>query len=100
MESGVSFSGDPGLERALEQVRSNHEEAEKFAADPEHYLQSKGVDTEGMKFQAAQGDLSDADLELAAGGAAAPTACASVGGGGIIAGCASVGDSPGATEMA
>jgi hypothetical protein len=85
---------DQRLKDALEQVRSSREEAEKFAADPEHYLQAKGVDTEGLKFgQADSGDLSDADLELAAGGMK-PTVCTSVGGttGVGVTVCSSVGD--------
>lgn len=74
------------LEQALEQVRSNHDEAVRFAADPEGYLRAKGINTEGMKFGPAKAVLSDglseAELEQVAGGALqAPVAgiCGSVG---------------------
>lgn len=84
---------DKRLQEALEQVRNSREAAEKFAADPEHYLQSQGVDTEGLKFGETSGELSDSDLELAAGGLA-PTVCTSVGGttGVGVTVCSSVGD--------
>lgn len=54
------------LEHALEAVREDREEAVKFSLDPESYLKAKGVNTEGMKFGPAE--LSDAELEHAAGG--------------------------------
>jgi hypothetical protein len=79
-QEGQIFSTDPNLERALEMVRADHHEAEKFAADPEHYLQSKGVKTEGLKFS---GELADDELESVSGGMAAAekqlTICGSVG---------------------
>jgi hypothetical protein len=83
---------DKRLQDALEQVRTSRDEAEKFTADPEAYLQSKGVDTEGLKFAPiTAGDLSDEELELAAGG---KTVCTSVGGttGVGVTVCSSVGD--------
>jgi len=84
---------DKRLQDALEQVRNSREDAEKFAADPAAFLQSKGVDTDGLKFGQTTGELSDADLELAAGGMMAPTICTSVGGGAGVVVCESVGDS-------
>jgi hypothetical protein len=74
------YATDPNLERALEMVRSDHQEAEKFVADPEQYLRSKGINTEGLKFQ---GELADEDLEQVAGGnfEAQRAICGGVGGG-------------------
>jgi hypothetical protein len=77
MESGKLISGDKRLEQALEKVRTSPKEAEKFAADPEGYLQNKGVDTTGLKFGARDPELSDSDLEAVAGGQMA--ICGSVG---------------------
>lgn len=76
------------LEHALEQVRTDHEEAVKFSTDPEGYLKAKGIDTEGMKFGPAE--LSDAALEQVAGGMARDVVgiCGSVG----CVGCITVGD--------
>lgn len=65
------------LEKALEKVRTNHEEAVKFATDPEGYLAAKGINTEGMKFGPAE--LTDDQLDSVAGGAAAAGICGSVG---------------------
>lgn len=82
---------DKRLQEALEQVRSNQEEAQKFTADPEAYLQARGVDTSDLRFgETSSGELSDADLELAAGGR--PTVCTSVGAGEGVIACTSVGD--------
>jgi hypothetical protein len=79
--------GDKRLEQALEQVRTHRDEAEKFAADPQAYLQNKGVDTKGLRLG---GELSEGDLEHVAGGVAlAPSICASVG----CVVCVTVGDS-------
>ncbi len=67
------------LEQALEQVRANREEATKFAADPEAYLKSKGIATDGLKFGPGA-QLSEAELEQVAGGALAQAGiCGSVG---------------------
>lgn len=83
---------DKRLQEALEVVRNSREEAAKFKADPEGYLQSQGVDTEGLKFgQVVSGELSDAELELAAGGMA-PQVCVSTGAGVPVQVCTSVGD--------
>jgi hypothetical protein len=81
-------SSDKRLELALEHVRSSREEAEKFAADPQAYLRSQGVETGGLKFSAPE--LSDADLQQVAGGSAEDfsTVCGSVG----CVGCVSVGN--------
>lgn len=68
MENGKFVSSDKGLERALEQVRTNRDEAAKFAADPQAYLGSRGVSTEGLRFGGAA-ELSEAELEQVAGGA-------------------------------
>jgi hypothetical protein len=94
MEKVNLSASNPGLEVALEQVRANREEAEKFVADPESYLRSKGVNTDELKFRQTD-ELSDSDLEAAAGGAMAPCACSSVGAGGIVSGCGSIGDCAG-----
>lgn len=84
---------DKRLQEALEVVRNSREEAAKFKADPEGYLQSKGVDTEDLKFGQviSSGELSDAELELAAGGMA-PQVCVSTGAGVPVQVCTSVGD--------
>lgn len=84
MEGGKFVSSDKKLEAVLEQVRSDRAEAEKFAANPQAYLQAKGVSTEGMRFT-GNGELSEKELETVAGGAG--SICASVG---CIA-CATVG---------
>lgn len=65
MQETQLYSSDPNLERALEVVRGDHEEAKKFVTDPEGYLQSKGINTEGLKFQ---GELAEDELELVSGG--------------------------------
>ena len=66
-------SSNKPLEYALEQVRTNPEEAAKFASDPEGYLHSKGVSTEGLHF----GELEDSELDHVSGGRSV-----AVGGGG------------------
>ena len=84
---------DKKLQETLELVRSNREESAKFVADPEAYLQSKGVDTEGLKFgHVMTEELSEAELELAAGGMLAKQVCTSVGAGVPVQVCTSVGD--------
>jgi len=91
----MSTMDDKSLQEALEQVRSSHEEAQKFTADPEAYLQARGVDTTELKFgDVASGELSDADLEHAAGGqqSVASITCTSVGAGEGVIVCSSVGD--------
>jgi len=77
-------SSDKTLELALEHVRANPSAAAKFAADPQAYLKSQGVETTGLRFGSAE--LSDDDLQHVAGGADA-TICGSVG----CVACASVG---------
>ncbi|MEO1367060.1 MAG: hypothetical protein AAFX50_07755 [Acidobacteriota bacterium] len=71
----------PDLQTALVGVRSNQEEAAKFVADPQAYLEAKGVDTEGLNMHT--GELTDAELEQVAGGrqiaADAISICGSVG---------------------
>lgn len=87
----MSRMDDKSLQSALETVRSSKEEAEKFAADPEAYLAAQGIDTEGLRFgDVEDGELSEADLELAAGGK--PIVCTSVGTGVGVTACSSVGD--------
>jgi hypothetical protein len=77
---GKIVSSDKRLEQALESVRSSKQEAERFAADPEAYLESKGVETDHLRFG---GELSESEMELVAGGMAAAaraiSVCASVG---------------------
>jgi hypothetical protein len=69
-------SNDKRLDDALEEVRTNREEADKFAADPQGYLTSKGVDTKGLHFGGPE--LTEEDLEHVAGGVARQI-CGSVG---------------------
>jgi hypothetical protein len=89
MHAGEIRPGDKTLEEALETVRATPGEARKFASDPEGYLKSKGVATEGLRIGMSQGELTDQALDAVAGGAmAAPTICGSVGY--IV--CGSVGD--------
>lgn len=82
MHDAQIYASDPNLEKVLEAVRADHEEAKKFAADPEQYLMSKGINTEGLKFQQ---ELSPDELELVSGGFEAEmpslTVCGGVGGG-------------------
>jgi hypothetical protein len=60
---------DKRLQEVLEQVRTSRQEAEDFVSDPQAYLQRKGVDTSGLRLaQHASGELSDADLDVVAGG--------------------------------
>ena len=77
--------GDKSLERALETVRTNSDEARKFATDPEAYLKGKGISTDGLKFGVTHGELSEEQLDTVAGGI---TICGSVGA--VV--CASVGN--------
>jgi hypothetical protein len=56
------------LESALGQLRSDPSAAARFVNDPEAYLKSAGVDTDGLKFESGKSELSDADLEQVAGG--------------------------------
>lgn len=87
----MSAMDDKSLQAALEVVRTDREEAKKFTADPEAYLQARGVDTAELRFgETSSEELSDADLELAAGGAR--TVCTSVGAGEGVMVCTSVGD--------
>lgn len=89
MHAGEIRPGDKTLEEALEKVRATPGEARKFASDPEGYLKSKGVATEGLRIGMSQGELTDQALDAVAGGAMqAPTICGSVGY--IV--CGSVGD--------
>jgi hypothetical protein len=82
MQDAQIYASDPNLEKVLETVRADHEEAKKFAADPEQYLTSKGINTEGLKFQP---ELSLDELELVSGGLESEmpslTVCGGVGGG-------------------
>ena len=87
MHAGDIKPGDKTLEQALETVRTTPAEARKFASDPEGYLKSKGVATDGLRIGISQGELTDQALDAVAGGT--PTVCASVGA--IV--CGSVGDS-------
>jgi len=79
MNAGDIRPGDTALEHALETVRATPGEARKFAADPEGYLKSKGVVTDGLRIATTQGELSDQALESVAGGVS--TVCASIGAG-------------------
>ena len=83
MQDAQIYASDPNLEKVLEAVRADHEEAKKFAADPEQYLTGKGIDTEGLKFQP---ELSHEELEVVSGGGfesemPSLTVCGGVGGG-------------------
>ena len=81
--------GDTTLTKALETVRATPGEARKFAADPEGYLKSKGVVTDGLRIGMSQGELTDQSLDAVAGGTKTPIhICGSVG----VVVCASVGD--------
>lgn len=73
-------SGNAKLQQALETVRTNPQESEKFAKDPKGYLNGKGVDTSHLHFGAA-------GAPATAARAAAAAVCVSVG---CIA-CASIG---------
>lgn len=83
---------DKELQAAFEGVRQDSEEAKKFVADPEAYLQAKGIDTEGLRFGEVDRELADSDLEMAAGGLMAPRVCTIVGTGTGVTSCVSVGD--------
>ena len=85
MNAGDIRPGDKTLEHALETVRATPGEARKFASDPEGYLKSKGVSTDGLRLGMNQGELSDQALESVAGGGV----CASLG----YFACVSVGES-------
>jgi hypothetical protein len=90
MKASEIRPGDKTLEAALEKVRTSPGESQKFAADPENYLKSKGVAIDGLKIAATQGELNDQSLDAVSGGAGAGqnfTICASVG----AAFCVSVG---------
>ncbi len=76
MDGSVKIT-DPKLEKALDAVRSDRKEAEKFAADPQGYLAARGISTDGLRFTGAE--LSDNDLQQVAGGVADASVCASVG---------------------
>lgn len=81
MQDAQIYASDPNLEKVLETVRADHEEAKKFAADPEQYLKSKGIKTEGLNFQP---ELAAEELELVSGGvleAPSLAVCGGVGGG-------------------
>lgn len=83
MQDSQIYASDPNLEKVLEGVRADHEEAKKFAKDPEQYLKSKGIKTEGLNFQP---ELSLEEMEVVSGGvmeAEMPslTVCGGVGGG-------------------
>ena len=73
--------GDNTLEQALETVRASPDEARKFASDPEGYLKSKGVATDGLRVGTRQGELTNKELDTVTGGAGGPEAgiCGSVG---------------------
>jgi hypothetical protein len=80
MKAGEIRPGDKALEEALEKVRTTPAEAKKFASDPEGYLKSKGVATDGLRIGVSQGELNDQALDAVAGGAQqAATICGSVG---------------------
>ena len=80
MKASEIRPGDKTLEETLEKVRTSPGEARKFAADPEHYLKSRGVATDGLKIAATQGELNDQALDaVSGGGAQASAVCASVG---------------------
>jgi hypothetical protein len=83
MQDAQIYASDPNLEKVLETVRADHAEAQKFAADPEQYLKTRGINTENLKFQP---ELSSEELELVSGGtfeldAPSLTVCGGVGGG-------------------
>src|SRR5262245_14890826 len=59
---------DKNLEEALNQHRKMPGAAEKFAADPEGYLKSAGIDTSHLTFTTGEVQLSEADLAQVAGG--------------------------------
>jgi hypothetical protein len=67
-ELPANIAMDKRLEEALNQIRTVPGAAEKFASDPETYLQSVGIETAGLKFAGGQTELSDADLAQVAGG--------------------------------
>lgn len=81
MQAEESRPGDRTLEQALEAMRASPDEARKFASDPESYLKSKGVATDGLRIGTSEGDLTDPQLDAVTGGAAGPAAsiCVSVG---------------------
>jgi hypothetical protein len=88
-ENGRLISTDNKLELALETVRTNKAEAERFAQNPESYLKSKGVSTDGLHFGTTE--LSETELEAVSGGVAAATKTTICGSVGCIA-CVSVGN--------
>jgi hypothetical protein len=89
MHAGDIRPGDTNLKDALETMRATPGEARKFASDPEGYLKSKGVVTDGLRIGMSQGELTDEALDAVAGGGLGPlTICGSVG----VVICASVGE--------
>jgi hypothetical protein len=90
MKASEIRPGDKTLEETLEKVRKTPGEAKKFAADPEGYLKSKGVATDGLRIGVSQGELNDQSLDAVSGGAQGAnwTICGSVGA--IV--CGSVGN--------
>jgi hypothetical protein len=81
MSAGQIRPGDSKLDKVMEGVRTTPGEARKFASDPEGYLKSQGIATDGLRFEATGGELSDGQLDSVAGGVAASnkTICHSVG---------------------
>jgi hypothetical protein len=80
MKASEIRPGDKTLEATLEKVRTTPGEARKFASDPEGYLKSKGVATDGLRIGVSQGELNDQALDAVSGGAAQQaTICGSVG---------------------
>lgn len=85
-EKDLGLGKDEKLNSALSGVRGSTEEAKKFVADPQAYLQAQGIDTSGLAFN---NELSEDDLDQVAGGRQiAPGVCGSVG----CVGCVTVGD--------
>ena len=80
MKASEIRPGDKTLEATLEKVRTTPGEAKKFSADPEGYLKSKGVVTDGLRIGVSQGELNDQALDSVSGGGTEQlTICGSVG---------------------